>query len=143
MTKFNYEHAWTTDARVVTTSREEPYLGVLPVSSRILCPSHAAHAVKNAGDGCRREVALLSGRHVCTRCLEFKNTDHSALVRALQEPGAYTRQRGWNGAIGVVYSHDPSSPSGARSSGMGFDPFCPHAMETVKSTARVMEPPRP
>lgn len=136
--KYDYEHAWTDAASVVTTYRDEPYIGRVP-----LCPSHAAHFAKDSGSGAAHNVAPLAGRHVCAKCVKFTNTDHVKLVAALRVPGAYTRRRGWDGAIGVVYDYDPDSPSGARASGVGFDPFCPHAMDTVRTMARRMEPTRP
>jgi len=141
--RYDYQHAWTDEASIVTVSRQSRGLGTLPVCSSVLCPSHTRKASANAGDECSRSVQRVEGRHVCARCVEFTSVDHSKLVAILRKPGTYVRRRGFQGAIGIVYDYDPSSPSGAHSSGVSFDPYCPFAAATAKALASRTEPTRP
>jgi hypothetical protein len=140
---YNRTHAFTDHATIVTVIRSDPYLGDVGGHSSILCPRHRSDALDDCGiENIRKETTHLDGRHVCQECHKFGYNEHAALTKALKVSGSYTRQRGFGGGIGVVYNTDPTSPSGARASGTGFDPFCPHAMEVIHALANRMEPPR-
>lgn len=143
MHEFDKSHAATDEASIVNVTRTGRYVSSRLLSSRILCPSHTHDAMADYGaEGILTVAHDLVGTFVCSECAKFDYNAHAKLVEALKVPGAYTRQRGYNGQMGIVYNSDPSSPSGARASGAHFDPFCPHAMQTVEAVAKRMEPPR-